>query len=395
MQKITLILTLIQLCLSNNLMAQSKYFEKSFGWLLVHNGHIVSKTTDGYFISCDAIGMSGDNWNVYSIFVDEYGELTDSVHYGFPSNDYGAAILGGIITEYGYALCGYAGNNQNLVVGNQCYLLQTNSDGSLIDSIWTGANNSVSYTIARTPDNGYLLGGYRRIIDNNGNFSYPYLLRLDANFNTVWDTTYQLTNFFGYFSKFVKIIPNYTDSTYYLVGNINNFEDVNDVLWLHINEQGHILHQRVITEPEYFSEEVVSDFIKTTDGDFVLGITKYNNGPAKAGIILKLSPNGDTIRWAKKVFDLGVVSKIYQLPDSSYLVAGEASPSATNPPFNAAIAHVSANGDTILWQRSYGGSSPDYIYDFIPTSDGGYFFVGRTESPDLGVPTGGANVYLL
>ena len=373
--------------------AQPKYFEKNISWKMIHNGDAIFQSGDNYTIFGESANADLTDWNTYKMIINNDGDTVQINQFETPS-EFNSSFFTAILTEYGYAFCG--GMSDPLNASLTSYLLRVDYEGQLIDTMLVVGgtiNQSFSYTIARTPDNGYLLGGYRRIIDNNGNFSYPYLLRLDANFNTVWDTTYQLTNFFGYYSGFTKIIPNYADSTYYLVGNINNFEDVNDVLWLHINEQGHILHQRVITEPEYFSEEVVSDFIKTTDGDFVLGITKYNNGPAKAGIILKLSPNGDTIRWAKKVFDLGVVSKIYQLPDSSYLVAGEASPSATNPPFNAAIAHVSANGDSIYWQRSYGGAGDDdYIYDFTPTSDGGYFFVGRTET---NVPNGHANVYLL
>ncbi len=219
MQKITLILTLIQLCLSNNLMAQSKYFEKSTGgWSTNQNAQkIFEKEDNTYLIIGEHKANDSYWWNGFSFFVSNIGNLTEPQIYESPYND-GMVLFGGIETENGFLLNGYM-VGQNATSSN-ALLVQINNNGTLLDSTWTGASNSGSYTLTRTPDNGYLLGGYRLIIDNNGNFSYPYLLRLDANFNTVWDTTYQLTNFFGYYSGFTKIIPNYADSTYYLVGNI-------------------------------------------------------------------------------------------------------------------------------------------------------------------------------
>jgi PKD repeat protein len=65
----------------------------------------------------------------------------------------------------------------------------------------------------------------------------------------------------------------------------------------------------------------------------------------------------------------------------------------------AFVAKLDTNG-SVLWRRSYGGDRNEYLYDLIinnhnSTGKDGYVMCGRTESTDLGVPLGNANVYFL
>ena len=46
------------------------------------------------------------------------------------------------------------------------------------------------------------------------------------------------------------------------------------------------------------------------------------------------------------------------------------------------LAAVFSNAQTIQWQKTYGGTGHEYINKTIPTSDGGYAFVGYSESSD-------------
>ncbi|MBK9460751.1 MAG: T9SS type A sorting domain-containing protein [Sphingobacteriales bacterium] len=135
--------------------------------------------------------------------------------------------------------------------------------------------------------------------------------------------------------------------------------------------------------------------MQTDDGGFAISYMKTTLPESYSGL-LKLNADR-TIAWNSdsSFYASSPAEKIIHIANEGYLFAGEyeTDPVLLNN-LDAEIVRLSANGD-ILWKRHYGGMDNDYIYDFIPTSDGGYFFVGRTESPDLGVPTGGANVYLL
>jgi hypothetical protein len=46
------------------------------------------------------------------------------------------------------------------------------------------------------------------------------------------------------------------------------------------------------------------------------------------------------------------------------------------------IALSVANAQNLQWQKSYGGTGHEYIHKTIPTSDGGYAFIGYSESSD-------------
>lgn len=53
-------------------------------------------------------------------------------------------------------------------------------------------------------------------------------------------------------------------------------------------------------------------------------------------------------------------------------------------------------GGTMLWQRCYGGSQEDYLYEIHPALEGGYYAVGGSTSPDgdMGGTRGQGDVWL-
>ena len=387
MKKLFLLAISLSSCLI--LTAQPKYFEKSLGWQSIHNGWVIFERTDGnYFVSCDATGSV--HWNNYSFILDKFGNVIDSTHHSLPSSNDGVAVIDGITTEYGYATAGYIVNNS---ITSQAYFLKLTPDGAIIDTFWVGQlPAALSYTLCRTPDGGYMLGGSVRQYSGNNFTTYPYLIRLNEQGEVVWDTMYQLPNILtGTTNAILNMVADETDGSYYALLILNVGNETSDAMWCHIDWQGNIIDQRIIGTI-WGQMESPRSIIRTIDGNWLISYMIYEEGSGDciSGRIIKLSTNGDTILWDKELWYYGYITKIQELPDGSFIVGGEASP-LPDYAFNATIAHVSANGDSIYWQRSYGGAGDDdYIYDFTPTSDGGYFFVGRTET---NVP--GANVYLL
>ena len=393
MKKILIVLFfLVTNCLS--LCAQSKYFEKSVGWQYIHNGwRIFEKQNGGYLVFGDSRGLNITIWSPYSLHLDNDGVLLDTIQYELPDN-YNTACTNGIATEYGYVLSGLISHNEQ-PLSAQCYVIRITPDGGLIDTVWVGKQYSQSNSITRTFDGGYLLGGYSRAPTEPSN--HPYLIRLNANMEVVWDSTYIIPTVGFGLGAFTKLISNTTDNTYYALAIVSS--DPTTLVWLHINDSGAILGNHIFPSTPYdWLNNIASisiwgkEMIRCKDGDFVLGISEIQLGDVISCYLLKLSPNGDTIRWKKEIDSTAYVSKIYQLADSSFILGGSVS---TLPPdtisLECAVAHVSKDGD-LLWKRLYGGTENDYIYDFIPTTDGSYFFTGRTES---NLPNGGANVYLL
>jgi PKD repeat protein len=373
---------------------QSKYFEKNTGWYNTQNGKIIFEKDNG---DCIILGNAFINnsywWHSFNLLIDTQGNFAEMpIYYESPEN-YGSALFGGIETDYGFAAAGYmVGPN---ATNTRPFIVQLDHNGVLLDSIWVDfCDHCPTYTLSRTPDGGYMLGGSVRQYSGNNFTTYPYLIHLNEQGEVVWDRAYTLPSIYcnSCINTFADIITNESDSSYYAIMMLNAYGDeTSDAMWCHIDSAGNIIDQRLIGSLGGQLERPRS-IIRTLDGNWLISlmIDEFGSGNCISGRFIKLSANGDTILWDKEILYYGFISKIQELPDGSFIVGGEASP-LPDYAFNATIAHVSANGDSIYWQRSYGGAGDDdYIYDFTPTSDGGYFFVGRTET---NVP--GANVYLL
>ena len=389
-----LVITLLVLSVTTN--AQSKYFEKSLGWQYIHNGRSIFERSDGsYFVACEARPYDSGAWNAYYVLINANGDTISSTNQIMPVN-YGVAITQGISTEYGYAISGYIGTNLSNPINFQNYVVRLNQNTELIDTTWVGSNISSSRCITRTPDGGYLLGGYIHQ-EPNIQSRHPYLIRLNANMEVVWDSTYIIPTIGFGLGYFTELIADTTDNSYYAL-SIASYQPY-DLVWLHLDDSGTILDHRIFPSTPYDWPTNTADIsiwggdmIRAKDGDFVLSITEIQLDDPIGCYLLKLSPDGDTVRWKKEIDTIGYISKIYQLADSSFILGGSAYRLQNNNlSLQDVVAHVSASGD-VLWKRVYGGTENDYIYDFIPTTDGSYFFTGRTES---NLPNGGANVYLL
>ena len=209
MKKLFLLAISLSSCLI--LTAQPKYFEKSLAWEEIHNGRVIFEKADGnFFVACDVYSLDNNSWHQYNLNLDKFGNIVDNIHLDLP-NGYGVAVIDGITTEYGYSLVGYMGD---MNMSRAC-LLQINIDGQLMDSLIVGQNHSTAYTLSRTPDGGYMLGGSVRQYSGNNFTTYPYLIRLNEQGEVVWDTMYQLPLWGGETSSFRTIIANTTDDTYY------------------------------------------------------------------------------------------------------------------------------------------------------------------------------------
>ncbi len=147
----------------------------------------------------------------------------------------------------------------------------------------------------------------------------------------------------------------------------------------------------------------------TTDGGFILaGETQSDNGQVtfqngwSDGWVVKISNNG-TIQWQKSyggpqwehIYD------IKQTSDGGYVFVGSSDSDTGDLTNNYGwtdvwIVKLNSTGN-IQWQRSYGGSSADNPRSIIQTSDGGYAVCGYSWSSDHDVDSnlGEGDVWVL
>jgi hypothetical protein len=136
-----------------------------------------------------------------------------------------------------------------------------------------------------------------------------------------------------------------------------------------------------------------SAIIAANDGNFIIvGNTRSadkdvskNNGAADIWI-LKVSAEGNLI-WEKTIggSSFEVAKAIYNTQDNGFLIAGS-SRSLDNGFQNkgqndALILKINENGN-LLWQKTFGGSEIDFLYDVVELNNKSIIAVGESSSSD-------------
>jgi len=132
--------------------------------------------------------------------------------------------------------------------------------------------------------------------------------------------------------------------------------------------------------------------IETADGGFmIVGVTIAtsgdftSNGSSFNGLMIKLSSTGEKV-WAKTFGGsyTDYLWDVVQTADNGYIAVGYTSSSDGDiQGFQGIndgwIIKVDSNGNK-LWSKTFGGTSGDFLYGIVKTSDDGYVAAGKTYS---------------
>jgi len=166
-------------------------FQKTFGGINAEEAYAVEQTTDGGYIVAGSTGSFGAGAaDVYLIKTNANGDTLWTKTYGGGGNDIGYAVQQ--TTDGGYIVAGYT---NSFGAGSwDVYLIKTNSVG---DTLWTktygGAGSDYVYAVQQTTDEGYIVVG--RTTSFGAGITDVYLIKTDANGDTLWTKTYGGTLF--------------------------------------------------------------------------------------------------------------------------------------------------------------------------------------------------------
>jgi gliding motility-associated-like protein len=250
--------------------------------------------------------------------------------------------------DAGYVIAGSAKSNDGDFKDNRSKedyaIIKTDSLGKVL---WTrnygGDNVDIATSIRVAKNGGYIVAGSTNslggdVLNNNSSTSDAtdyWLLKLTETGLLEWAKAYGGTNY-----EYAYAIDNAHDGGFIAVGESSS----NDV-------------------------DVVGN---------------HGNGDCW---ILKVDRNG-LVQWQRSMggSNLDVGRSVKATPDSGYIVAGFSFSSNgdvlhNNRSGNIWIIKLDASGKE-EWQKSIGGSLPDYAYDIEPVSDGGYIISGIAYSND-------------
>ncbi len=176
-----------------------------------------------------------------------------------------------------------------------------------------------------------------------------------------------------------------------LDGDILQNKGGQDAMVLKLNDLGTIEWQKNIGGS---ANDVANCIIQTKDGGYLLvGNTTSNDGdiPKNQGAgdawVVKFNSNGE-IEWNKTFGGSGGdnARTVKQNIDGGYIIGATTNSLDGDISYNhgaqeAWIIKLSALGD-LEWEKSFGGNNSDYAFSIDTTTDGGYIFVGYSNSND-------------
>jgi len=360
--------------------AQQITFQKTFGGGNIEQGYSIQQTSDGgYIIAGGSASFGSGIDDVYLIKTNANGNSLWIKTFGGTDIEEGNSIQQ--TTDGGFIISGYT---QSFGAGNSdVYLIKTDANG---DALWTkifgGTGFDWGNSVQQTIDGGYIVTG----ITNSFGAGYDdvYLIKTDANGNSLWTKTFGGTNHDLGFS-----VQQTTDGGYIIIGKTYNFGAGDmDVYLIKTDVNGDALWTKTFGGTGVDEGYSVQ---QTTDAGYVItGWTNSFGAGTFDVYLIKTDTNGDSL-WTKTFggtnVDVGV--SVQQTTDGGYIVTGYTTIFGAGT-FDVYLIKTDANGDS-LWTKTFGGINTDYGYSVQQTSDGGYIIIGSAQS----FGSGSSDIYLI
>ena len=279
-------------------------------------------------------------------------------------------------TDGGYVL---GGATQSSGAGSDdAWMIKTNADG---DTLWCrtfgGAQSDGATHVGQTADGGYFIAGMTFSYGvGNGDF---WLIKADADGNTVWSRTYGGPGEDYCGSKRGRGQQTY-DEGYILAGYTTSFGAGDRDFWLvKTNANGDSVWSRTFGGPLTDQAHYV---VQTADSGYIVAGMTYSFGAGSGDFwLVKTDSNGDSV-WSHtygKPYEDGAWC-VRQTMDGGYVVVGHSNRS--NGFSDIWLVKTSADGDS-LWSLTYGVSDRNEAGgSVLQTSDSGYVIAGYSDYPD-------------
>tara|TARA_R110000737_G_scaffold2302_2_gene6474 strand:- start:2830 stop:4173 length:1344 start_codon:yes stop_codon:yes gene_type:complete len=338
------------------------------------------------------------------------GELDFIKNFGGSGNESAQAIIK--TTDGGFAILGYTGSTNGDISTkakeeNDYWLLKFDENSNLQwNKTYGGSKDDIGQSLAQTSDGGFILTGYSMSSDgdasNNEGFHDNWILKLDAQGNLEWETSYGFSGHDhsydileasqgGYFfTGFLDITSARADGNTEK-GNSLTSHGVGEFWGTKIDEEGTVQWRG------YFggtNNDRAHGVVQTKDGGFVMaGFTESddfdisNTNGSYDFWVVKVDSFGNLI-WEKSFGGEGIEVSydIAKTSDNGFVVVGNT---------------FSTNGDILLnhgesdmwmikldeegnliWEQTYGGSQFDLAQAVVQSKDGGFLITGNTKSDD-------------
>ena len=343
-------------------------FQKAYGGAGDEYASYGIQTSEGGYLFSGYTSSFGSGYN-YLIKTDAYGNTAWTKHFGGVMDEATGRVLQ--TSDGGYLV---SGSTANFTSANyKAYLMKMNSAGV---TQWTKiyksniAGSYVSGLVNKTSDGGYIMTGYIRA----GAIDGISLIKTNANGDTVWTRAYG-----GGGAEEGRDVHQTTDGGYIIAGNTNSFgAGGSDMYLIKTDANGDTIWTKTYGGPE---AEQCTSVKQTNDGGYLIvgGTNSFGAGSGDVYVV-KTNSGGDTL-WSKTYggtnSDGG--GDIHQTLDGNYIIVGTTYSFSGSTFSNAYLLKINPVGE-ILWTKTIGEiNCREGGFIIQPTSDSGYLLFGERE----------------
>jgi hypothetical protein len=276
-------------------------------------GYAVATTSDGGYILVGSTHSFGEGDNdVYLIRTDAHGDTLWTRSYGGSDEDGGTSVIQ--LPDNGYYV---AGASLSLSSGREAiYLVRADPNG---DTLWTKTIEVPSLegvgTIASTSDGGWIVPGYT---EPNGAGGYDvFLMKIDLDGDTLWTRSYGGTH-----DDWANRATQTADGGYIVVGGTKSYGAGGvDAYLIRTDANGDTLWTRAYGGT---SDDSGLSSLQTSDGGYLVvgGSESYGAGYNDV-YVLRIDSDGDTL-WIQTYggADDDAGGSIAETSDGGYIIAG-------------------------------------------------------------------------
>lgn len=357
---------------------------KTYGGAANDVGNSIKQTSDGGYIIAgytESFGAGGKD--VWLIKTDANGDAVWTRTYGGADDDWAEDIQ--LTTDGGYII---AANSMSYGAGEgDIWLIKINSQG---DTMWTKLHgssymgrNEQSLAVQQTSDGGYIIAGRFAFMQWN-----PLMLKTDANGDTAWIDS--IWNDWGWCASVCQTI----DDNYIIAGTcLTGVNFMSYPLLINMDADGDTVWCRIYGIGFVFAGWFAS-VKETADSGYIACGKWWRLGDLETQLlcIVRTDFHGDTL-WTKDYGDSLFQrsgNSLHLTDDNGYILTGECGNDIYDHP-DLFLFKIDENGDS-LWCLVYGELGyADRGNEVLQTDGGGYIVVGSTES----YGAGGSDVWII
>jgi hypothetical protein len=241
---------------------------------------------------------------------------------------------------------------------------------------WDGA-----YSLVEASDGGYALAGYVNSVDwERSSWIHRdfWLVKTDANGNTVWSRTYGGTGYDWAYSLVATSDGGYAIAGYTVSSGAGNAD-----FWLvKTDEFGNMEWNRTYGGAEM---DIAYSLIATSDGGYALAGETWSFGDGTPAFWLVKTDASGNMEWNRTygtVWGWDGASSLVEASDGGYAIAGD-SLRVFAGVHDFWLVKTDEFGN-VQWNRTYGGPEQDWATSLVETPDGGYAIAGNNRPTELG-----------